>query len=146
MSRRPTGFLRAAPLADGTEVWRAQVRTTDGRRLQRTLGRVWRKRSVPPAGYLTEGQAKAKLQVILAGEDEAVAVAARPGPGVTLKVAASAWIRWKEESKCRSSTLQDYRAELGHLYAAFGGGASLGSITTETIEDWKRRAIADGRL
>ncbi|MGH2989357.1 MAG: tyrosine-type recombinase/integrase, partial [Solirubrobacterales bacterium] len=60
--------------------------------------------------------------------------------------AGSTWIRWKEESKCRPSTLQDYRAELGHLYAAFGEGTPLNSISTETIEAWKRHAIADGRL
>jgi integrase len=146
MSHRPTGFLRTAALATGVEVWRAQIRTADGRRLQRTLGKVWRKRSVPPKGYLTEGQANARLEAILAGEDERVPVAVKPGSGVTLRAAASEWIRWKEESKCRPSTLQDYRAELGHLYAEFGETTPLDSVTVERIDEWKRSAIADGRL
>ena len=69
MPRRATGFLRTATLSDGSEVWRVQIRTTDGRRLQRTLGKTWRKRSAPPSGHLTEGQAKARLETILAGDD-----------------------------------------------------------------------------
>ncbi len=146
MSRRPTGFLRTAKLADGTEVWRAQLRTADGKRPQRTLGTVWRKRSVPPRDFLTERQAKAKLHAILAGEDETVSVAPRPGSHVTLKAAATEWIRWKEESRCRPSTIQDYRAELGHLHTEFGENTPLASITTGRIEAWKRRVIAEGRL
>jgi integrase len=123
-----------------------QIRTADGRRLQRTLAKVWRKRSAPPAGYLTEGQAKGRLEAILAGQDESLPVATVPGSDLTLRTAGTEWIRWKEESKCRPSTIGDYRAELGHLYAAFGENTRLASITAETIEAWKRRAIVEAQL
>jgi integrase len=146
MPRRATGFLRTATLTDGSEVWRVQIRTTDGRRLQRTLGKTWRKRSAPPSGHLTEGQAKARLETILAGDDSDIS-AAPTGPSVTLGAAGDEWLRYGErDRKLRPSTVQDYRAELRHLYDEYGRDAPLAAITTERIEEWRRRLVAEGRL
>src|SRR5688572_28807271 len=41
---------------------------------QRRLGRVWSKRTRPPAGYLTRSMADARLEAILAGDDPLVNV------------------------------------------------------------------------
>ena len=68
----PSGFVRVLERAGGP-VFYAQIRTADGKRLQRALGRAWTKRSRPPAGYITRAQAELQLAEILAGRDPEVA-------------------------------------------------------------------------
>lgn len=85
MPRRATGFIRPGKLADGSLVWDAQIRMTDGKRLRRKLGAAWTKRSRPPDGYLTRAQAEARLQAILAGNDPTVPI--EPVPSVTFDAA-----------------------------------------------------------
>ena len=110
--RRPTGFIRIVQLAGG-EAFYAQMRTADGRRLQRRLGFVWAKRSRPPAGHLTQAQAEARLQAMLNGEDESVAVELPPGASLTFAAAGREWLAYVEhDRKRRRSTVQDYRREL----------------------------------
>src|SRR5687767_9839702 len=41
---------------------------------QRRLGKVWTKRTRPPAGYLTRGMAQARLEAMLVGDDPLVNV------------------------------------------------------------------------
>lgn len=143
--RAATGFLRVVDRADGP-VYNAQVRTPDRRRLQRRLGKVWTKRSRPPDGYLTRGQAEAKLQAILSGNDPDVLIEPAPGSGVTFGAAGREWLRYCErDRKLRPSTVKEYRRELERkLLPEFGDDSPLGSITSKGIEHYLSRLAADG--
>jgi hypothetical protein len=66
-----TGYVREIPRKGG-DVFYAHLRLADGSRPQRRLGKVWRKRTRPPEGYLTRGMAEARLEAILAGDDPLV--------------------------------------------------------------------------
>jgi integrase len=143
---KPTGFVRVIRRAGGP-VFFAMVRTPDGRRLQRKLGPAWVRRSRPPEGYLTRAQAEAKLQAILRGEDQSVAVRPVPGEDVTFGAAGQEWLRYVEhDRKRRPSTVRDYRQELRHLLAEFGKETALRSITMARIDAYRERLVAEGRL
>jgi hypothetical protein len=53
--------------ADGKHqaVWRAKYRLSDGRQVQKTIGRVWTERGRPRAGYFTKRTAQAWLRDVL---------------------------------------------------------------------------------
>ena len=145
--RKPTGFVRVIRRATGP-VFYAQIRTPDGRRLQRRLGRVWSKRSRPPDGFITRAQAEVRLSDILAGRDGNVIVEPRPGDEVTFGQAAREWMRYVEhDRKRRPSTIRDYRRELEtRLIPEFGDATPLSEITTADIEAFRERLVAEGRL
>jgi integrase len=66
---------------------------------------------------------------------------------VTLETVGEEWLRYGErDRKLRPSTVQDYRAELRHLYEEFGRDTPIAAITTERVEEWRRRLVAEGRL
>jgi len=142
-----SGFIREVELKGGNAFY-AQLRLADGRRIQRKLGMAWRKRSRPPDGYLTRAQAEARLQAILAGKDESITVKAKPGSEVTFGMAAREWMRYVEhDRKRRPSTVQDYRRELSQrLIPEFGAETPLTEITTERIEEFRERMVAEGKV
>jgi len=144
---RPTGFVRVVSLDSG-EAFYAQIRTPDGRRLQRRLGRVWAKRSRPPKGHLTRAQAEARLQAMLDGKDESVPVDAPPEELPTFGPVGREWLAYVEhDRKRRSSTVQDYRRELERvLIPAFGDKTPLHEIDTAKIDAYRARLVAEGRL
>lgn len=144
---KPSGFIRVVQLGGG-EAFYAQLRTEDGRRLQRRLGRVWMKRSRPPAGYLTRPQAEARLQAMLNGEDESVPVEAPPEEVPTFAAAGREWLEYVEhDRKRRRSTVQDYRRELERvLIPEFGEQARLDEIDTAKIDAYRAKLVAEGRL
>ncbi len=79
----PTGFVRVLERAGGP-VFYAQIRTADGKRLQRQArAQLGRSEAAPPAGYLTRAQAELQLAEILAGRHHEVAVEPAPGDDVT---------------------------------------------------------------
>jgi integrase len=144
--RRPTGFLRLAVLANGSEVWRALIRTSDGKRPQRTLGLAWRRRSRPPEGYLTRAQAEARLQKILDGRDPTLIVVPRPGAAVLLSTAVAEFLDWIENDRKRKpSTIRDYRQENRRLIEEFGEAATLDDLTIDRIDEWRRKMLKEGR-
>jgi Phage integrase, N-terminal SAM-like domain len=144
---RATGFIRVVPLAGG-DAFYAQIRTADARRLQRRLGKVWGKRSRPPAGYLTRAQAEARLQTMLEGGDEAVPVDPPLDAMPTFGAAGREWLIYIEEDrKRRPSTVQDYRRELERvLIPAFGEDTSLDEIDTARVDAYRSKLVAEGRL
>jgi integrase len=147
VARKPSGFVRLVELKEG-QVYRAQIRTADGRRLQRTLGRAWLKRSRPPGGYLTRVQAEARLHAMLAGQDPDVPVEPIAGSEVTFGAAAREWLRYVEyDRKRRPTTVRDYRNEMrGQLLPEFGADTPLAAITTQRIERYRERLVAQGQL
>ena len=145
--RDASGFVRLIERREGPAFY-ALIRTPDGRRLQRRLGRVWARRSRPPAGFLTRAQAEARLQEMLAGHDESVQIAPRPGAEVTFGAAAREWLHYVEhDRKRRVSTVQDYRRELERrLIPEFGEQTPLDEIDTARIESYREKLVAEGRL
>jgi hypothetical protein len=129
-------------------VFYALIRTADGRRLQRSLGLVWAKRSQPPDGYLSRAQAEVQLQAMLDGSDENVPVHPPAGSGVTFAQAGREWLHYIEhDRKRRPSTVRDYRRELEQvLIPAFGEETSLTDITTQSIDAYRVNLVMEGRL
>jgi integrase len=149
MTRRegPTGFVRLVERGGGP-VFYAQIRTSDGKRLQRKLGAAWTKRSRPPEGFITRAQAELRLAEILAGADPTVAVEPAPGDDVTFRRACEEWMRYVEfDRKRRPSTIRDYRREIEkRLIPEFGEQTPLSQITTAEIEAFRERMVAEGAL
>jgi integrase len=147
MRRTATGHLRKATLASGERSWRAQIRLPDGRRRQRSLGKVWDKRSSPPSGYLTRTQAEARLNAILAGNDPSLPLQVNAADELTFGTVCNQFLEWKEKECClRTSTLADYRQEIGHFLEFFGEATRLAEIDVESIRRWKEDQLSSGRL
>ncbi len=139
-TKRATGFVRTATLADGTEVFRAQGKKPGGGQYQRTLGKVWSKPSRAPAGYLTRAQAESAAESIRDG------MPSEPDPGaaVTFGAAGREWLRYSEHDRgCRPSTVQDYAAGFRALCAEFEESTPLSSITPDAIRLYLSRLAVD---
>ena len=143
----PTGFVRVLERAGGP-VFYAQIRTADGKRLQRKLGPAWTKRSRPAEGYITRAQAELQLAEILAGRNHEVAVEPAPGDDVTFGQACREWMRYVEfDRKRRPSTIRDYRREIEkRLIPAFGEDTPLSQITTAEIEAFREQMVEEDVL
>ena len=63
-TRRATGHIRVLEREQGPVLY-AKRKLPDGREPQRRLGLLWTRRTRPPAGYLTRGQAEARLEAML---------------------------------------------------------------------------------
>jgi hypothetical protein len=58
---KPTGYVCTITRSGGA-VFYAKLKLPDGSQPQRNLGKVWTKRSPPPAGHLTHCMAEARLR------------------------------------------------------------------------------------
>jgi integrase len=145
--RPPTGFVRVIERSGGP-VFYAQIRTADGRRLQKRLGRAWIRRSRPPEGFITRAQAELQLAEILAGRNADIGVEPGPGDEVTFRQACEEWMRYIEiDRKRRPSTTRDYRREIEkRLLPEFGEQTPLSAITTAEVEAFRERMVAEGVL
>jgi integrase len=112
---------------------------------QRRLGRVWSKRTRPPAGYLTHSMADARLEAILAGDDPLVNVEP-PRAVVTFGQACDEHLRYLEHDKQRKRTyVRDARSTINaHLVPEFGRETPVDEIATEAIEDYRDRLLGGG--
>ena len=92
---------------------------------------------------MTRAQAEAKLRDILIGADPSVAIS---GSGVTFGVAAEHWFAYiRDDRRRRPSTVAGYRSELErNLLPEFGEETPLVEITTERIEEFRERMVAEG--
>ena len=137
-----TGYVRVIERATGP-VYYAHIRTADGRRLQRRLGRVWPRRSRPPAGYLTAKEADGRLAAILAGEDATVPTI-RPA-GATFAQAAEEWITFVANDRRRErSTVMNYRHILNRRLLPAFGDKRLEDIDVFSAERWRMGLVAEG--
>ncbi|MFL5822455.1 MAG: tyrosine-type recombinase/integrase [Solirubrobacteraceae bacterium] len=86
-------------------VWVLRYRLPSGKDSRKVLGRAWTKTSRPPAGFITETQARAIAQSFL--DDHAGAV---PEHRHTFGLACQAFLRYCERERgLRASTIHDYR-------------------------------------
>ena len=111
----------------------------------RKLGPAWTKRGRKPAGHLTRDDALVALH-------EELERARVPRPEVraietTFSEAADEWLRYVEhDRKRRYSTVRDYKIVVNvHLRPEFGE-EPIAAITTERIERYRRRLVAERKL
>jgi integrase len=134
-----TGYVRTIERRGGP-VFYAKLKLPDGTQPQRRLGRVWMKRTRPPAGYLTAGMAQARLEAILAGDDPLVNV--EPS-NVTFSEACDEHLRYLEHDRQRKrSTIGDARSTIKvHLLPAFGKSTPVEDITTADVDAFRDRLL-----
>jgi integrase len=126
-STHATGFVLVREGKRGA-VYYASLKLPDGTQPRRRLGRVWTKRTRPPAGYLTRGMALARLEAILAGDDPLVNL--EPTCGVTFADACAEHLRYLEHDRQRKrSTVGDAASTIKvHLLPYFGASTPIGDV------------------
>jgi integrase len=123
-----------------------KYRLPDGRQIQRCLGRAWKEKGRPPAGYFTRRMADEALQTILSDARRGT-LEGMVKTGATFADAAAGWIRWIEhDRKRRPSTVKGYRSVMDHDLLPEFGELPLESITTEIVDAYRARLVAEGRL
>lgn len=127
-------------------VYYLKWRGADGRQVQRLLGPAWERRGRPPEGYWSRRAAEEHLEAILADERRRAPVAGSP-TAVTFGQACAEWLRYGEHDKqLATSTLSDYRNVVnGYLLPEFGADTPLAHITTEVLDAYRERLLAEGR-
>lgn len=143
-----TGHLRVLPRKGGDVFYaKLKIPRPDGTVFepQRRLGRVWAKRSRPPAGYLTRAMAEARLQAILEGDDPLVNIEP-PKALRTFQEACDEHLRYLEHDKQRKrSYLNDCRSTVRRaLVPAIGADTPVTAITTEDIDELRDALLRQG--
>src|SRR5215211_9455020 len=142
-STHPTGHVQTRNRGGGP-IFYAALKLPDGTQPRRRLGRVWTKRSRPPAGYLTRAQAEARLAAILVGDDPLVNI--EPSH-VTFAGACAERMRYLQHDKQRKrSTLSDYRNVIDHdLIPYFGESTPVENVSTAEVEAFKDYLLGPDR-
>ncbi|HET7738707.1 MAG TPA: tyrosine-type recombinase/integrase [Tepidiformaceae bacterium] len=123
-----------------------KYRLADGRQRMKRLGPAWSERGRPPVGYFTRKMAEEALQAILTDARRGQ-LADAITTGATFADAAAEWLRYVEhDRKRRHSTIEDYRNVVRSNLLPEFGEASLEGITTEWIDGYRARLVAEGRL
>jgi integrase len=137
-TRRATGHIRTIERADGLVLY-AKLRLPDGTQSTRKLGRLWERRTRPPAGYLTMGMAEARLAAILAGDDAMVNITPTR---LDFAAACAEYLAYVEHDRQRRpSTVRDYRSSIKGLVAHFGASTLVDDITTIDIDAYRSGLI-----
>lgn len=136
---RSTGHVEIRQRKSGP-VYYAKLKLPDGSQPRRRLGKVWSKRSAPPAGYLTYDQAVQRLAAIKAGDDPLVNV--EPSH-ITFERACEEHLRWlRDEKQRKPSTLTDYRNVIhADLIRVLGATTPIEEITTAHVESLKAELL-----
>jgi integrase len=142
-----TGHVRLVKRARGSK-WYAKYRLPDGRQVQKLLGPAWTERGRPPEGHYTRKTAEGELRRILTDVERGTLAGPNKGTNKTFGDACEEWLRYVAHEKERApSTLGDYRnAVKCYLVPAFGADTPLGGITTEDVDAFRERLLAEGRL
>src|SRR4051794_30175002 len=127
-------------------MWRAKYRLSDGRQVQRTIGKVWTERGRPPEGSFTKRTAEAWLRDVL-DQAERGTLPGMVRTGRTFANAADEYLRDLAEDRQRKpSTIRDAASVIAnHLLAPFGV-RRLEDITEQEVDRWARRLGAERPL
>ncbi len=116
------------------------------REVRKRLGSAWSGKGRPPTGYFTQKTAEAKLQEILADARRGTLTGAVT-TGATFADAGAEWLRYVEQDRKRKpSTVADYNGVLEHALKPVFGTLPLEAVTTERIDAYRARLVAEGRL
>lgn len=161
---RPTGHLQVKG-QPGSRRYFVLWRDADGRH-QRLLGPahvkdsgrrtprgaiVWRAGDgpLPTPEHLTPADAATALRELLASAPKRQTSVRQPRrEAITFGQACEDWLRYVELERHRTpSTIADYRSSVrACLLPDFGADTPLSAIDTETIDAWRSRLLAEGRL
>ena len=113
--------------------------------MQRSLGLEWKQRSQAPPGYLKRHEAEAELAKLLEDAARGTLPEQRVNPR-TFREAADRWLHVIEHEKnSAASTVRGYRRYVERmLIPEFDG--ELHDVTSERIDAWRRRLLADEKL
>ena len=142
---RVTGHVSVKRRKSGDQFY-VKYRLPDGRQVQRRLGPAWVGPGRPPAGHYTRRTAREALQAILADARRGT-LAGMETTGATFADAGAEYLRYVEKvKKIDPATVKDYRGVIdGYLLPEFGP-RPLEAITPDSIDAYKERLIAEGRL
>ncbi|MBA3376650.1 MAG: site-specific integrase [Actinobacteria bacterium] len=142
---RISGHVELTRRKRGSQFY-AKYRLADGRQVMKLLGPSWSGRGRPTVGYFTRKAAEQALQAILTDARRGQL----PGSlttGATFTDAAAEWLRYVEhDRKRRASTIEDYRNVVRNNLLPEFDEAPLEEITTEWIDGYRARLVAEGRL
>lgn len=144
---RVTGHLRIERRKRG-EVFYIKYRDADGQQHNRMLGDRWSGRGRPPAGFYTDRMAEEALQALLADERRGTLAGAKGKSGKTFGDACAEHERYcRDDKQLAASTLNDYRnAVSGRLLPEFGADTPIEKITTERIDEYREKLLAEDGL
>jgi integrase len=148
-TQHATGHVRTLQRKDGPVFYaKLKIPRDDGTLYepQRRLGKVWSKRSRPPAGYLTAAQAQARLEAMLVGDDPLVNIEP-PRNIVTFAQACDEHLRYLEFDRQRKrSYVKDCTSVVRcYLLPAFGESTPVEDISTADIDSFRDRLLATPR-
>ena len=114
----------------------------------RRLGPKANGKGRPEAGSYTPKLAEQALREILTDATRGVLRGAERPSGATLRDACESYLHFVEfDRRRRASTVADYRKSVRHhLYREFGETLPLERLTSERIDRWRRRLVAEGTL
>jgi integrase len=123
----------------------AKLKLPDGSQPCPRLGKLWTKRTRPPAGYITMGQAEARLQAILAGDDPLVNIDPTRVV-VTFEQACDEHLRYLEHDRQRKeSYLKDCRSIIrASLKPLVGADTPVAHVTTLDVDRVREQLFARG--
>ena len=126
------------------DVFHAKLRV-GGKPRMKKIGPAWKGRSKPEPGYFTERMAKAALEEIKTDLRRGAGVP--EVTGTTFADAASEFLRYVGEvRRIDPATVRDYRGVIdGYLDDEFGS-QPIESVTADSIDAYKERLIAEGKL
>jgi hypothetical protein len=141
---KATAYVRTIERREG-DVFYAKLKLPDGTQPQRRLGKVWKKRTRPPDGYLTKGMAQARLAAMLAGDDPLVNLTPTR---VTFGQACDDWLDYIEhDRKRRPTTVRGYRNTVScYLRPAFSDSTPIDDITTTEVDAYRERLVREAKL
>lgn len=140
-----TGHVKLVQRARGPK-WYVKYRLADGRQVQKLLGPAWTERGRPPEGHYTRRTAEAELRRLLTDAERGT-LAGAVKTGATFADVAAEWLSYVEQDRQRRpSTIQGYRSVLNSRLLPEFGELPVGSITGETIDDYRVRLVGEGTL
>lgn len=147
-SSQPSASIRISTEHKGRKrrepVWIARYRVKD-KDSAKVLGKAWTKRSRPPAGYLTRGDAELELQRLLSS----VAAGVKATSGATFAQVAKEYVASLKArirtGSFRPSTLRTYENIIGHDLLPLWAERPIASITSAEIGTC-HRALLDRSL
>ena len=148
-SQHATGHVRTLQRKSGPVFYaKLKIPRDDGTLYepQRRLGKVWSKRSRPPAGYLNAAQAQARLEAMLVGDDALVNIEPQRNV-VTFQQACDEHLRYLEFDRQRKrSYVKDCHSVVRcYLLPAFGESTPIEDITTADIDGFRDRLLSAPR-
>jgi integrase len=143
--KRVTGHVKPVQRKRGP-VFYLKYRLADGRQIETLLGPKHVGRGRPAEGTYTDKTAKEALQEVLADARRGTLAAHAVRTSKTFQDACAEHERYtRDDKQLAASTLSDYANVRRSLMDEFGKTTPLSQITTERIDSYRERLLAEGK-